>query len=204
MTKIPLESERIIALRRFMESRGLKPHPWAQASGIRSSTLYNFLAGKSATLSSETLERLAQAAGSSVDEILGRAPPPNSDPARVPLRWTVGILGRLFLNETQETVSRPVGLSDSIALVAARVDADGLHPLRAGWLVYFEAASREPSSLVGKLSVVFLPGRETPLIREIRKGSQAGLFTLLPWSGAPLEDVNVEYAHLVVSMTQPG
>lgn len=186
-----------------MEERGLKPHPWAQAAGLRSSTLYNFLAGKSATLSSETLERLAQAASASVDEILGRERSVSADRA-VPLRWTVGILGRLFKMEKEEMVSRPAGDAGSTDLEAARIDGDGLHPLRAGWIVYFESAGRDPSALVGKLAVVYLDGKPAPLVREIRKGSQAGLYTLLSWSAAPLEDVVVDTAHLVVSITQPG
>ena len=49
----------------FMDARGLKPHPWATKAGIRSSTLYNFLAGKSASLSSDTL--IAWGSGPLVD-----------------------------------------------------------------------------------------------------------------------------------------
>lgn len=202
--KKELGGEKIAALRSFMERRGLKPHPWAQSAGIRSSTLYNFLAGKSATLSSETLERLAQAAGASVDEILGREGPRPTGGAGVPLRYTVGILGRLFVADVEEVVARPAGVPSDVDLVAARIDGDGLSPLRAGWIVYFEAVARDPSTLSGKLAVVRLPGKPAPLVREIRRGSQAGLFTLLAWTGSPIEDVEVEAAHLVVSIAQPA
>lgn len=186
-----------------MEGRGLKPHPWAQAAGLRSSTLYNFLAGKSATLSSESLERLAQAAGASVDEILGRERSVSADRA-VPLRWTVGILGRLYKMEKEEIVDRPAGVDGEVALEAARIEGDGLHPLRAGWVVYYEREPRDPSALVGKLAVVLVDGKPAPMVREIRKGSQAGLYNLLSWSAAPMEDVSVDSAHLVVSIAQPG
>lgn len=203
MVKKPLDSEKITALKKFMESRGLKPHPWASSAGIRSSTLYNFLAGKSATLSSETLEKLAVAAGASVDEILGRAST-HADSASVPLKWIVGIHGRLFEMEVEGMVAPPAGATKGKPLVAARVDGDGLHPVRAGWLVYFEEQATPPEKLIGKLAVVRVAGKAQQMIREIRRGSTAGLYTLMSWSAAPIDDVEIEEAHLVVSFTQPG
>lgn len=202
MVKKPSEGEKITALKKFMESRGLKPHPWALSAGIRSSTLYNFLAGKSATLSSETLEKLAVAASASVDEILGRVST-HADSASVPLKWIVGIHGRLFEMEVEGKVALPPGASKNKPLIAARVDGDGLHPVRAGWIVFFEEQATQPDKLIGKLAVVTVAGKPQQMIREIRKGSTAGLYTLLSWSAAPIEDVEVVEAHLVVSFTQP-
>lgn len=203
MVKKSSEGDKIAALKKFMESRSLKPHPWALSAGIRSSTLYNFLAGKSATLSSETLEKLAQAAGASVDEILGRVTA-HADNASVPLKWIVGIHGRLFEMDVEEKVAAPAGATKDKPLVAARVDGDGLHPVRAGWLVYFEEQATPPEKLVGKLAVVRIAGKPQQMIREVRKGTTAGLYTLLSWSAAPIDDVEIESAHLVVSFTQPG
>lgn len=211
------DGDRVASLRRFMEARNLKPHPWATAAGIRSSTIYNFLAGSTHSLSTTVLEKLALAAGCSVDEILSGAaqsqPPEVRQPstiaapssrASVEVLWTVGIGGRLHKMEETVTVSRPVGVDPYLSLAAAVIEGDGLHPLRSGWLVYYNRIAVSPEELIGKLAVVIVPGKPQPMIREIARGSQRGLYTLRSWTGAPLEDVEVESAHLVVSICQPG
>ena len=195
MTKVEL-------LQSFMVSHNLKPHPWAQKAGIRSSTIYNFLAGKSATLSSDTLEKLAQAAGATVDEILGRRASKISS-GDVPLRYEIGINGRLFQMDSEEFASRPAGFDVGVELVAARVEGDGMHPLKAGWVIYFESAAVGPEKLVGKLAVVTVSGRTEPLIREVRRGSQKGLYALHAWNAGTLEDVEVLSGHRIVSISQP-
>jgi transcriptional regulator with XRE-family HTH domain len=208
------ETPKVLALKRFMASRGIKPHPWAQQAGLRSSTLYNFLSGTSKSLSSDSLERLARAAGVTVDELLGSpAKPPPELPAqataplaveakRVSLRWTVGIYGRLFEMDAV-TIDRPVGIAADEDVVAARVDGDGLHPVPPGWTVFFTRASHDPTALVGKVAVVRVPGHAQMLVREVRRGTQAGLWTLLSWNAAPLENVEITAAHLILAITQP-
>jgi transcriptional regulator with XRE-family HTH domain len=58
-------------LRDFMHSRGLRPSTWAKAAKVSPNALYNFLNQHSSSLSLETVERLARAAGVSVDELFG-------------------------------------------------------------------------------------------------------------------------------------
>lgn len=207
------------ALQSFMDAKGLKPHPWAQAAGLRSSTLYNFLAGRSHSLTSDSLQRLAQAAGATVDEILSgkpaaphkpsrleeappRQPTPTSTGPVVPIKWLVGVYGRLFEMDRAVEVSRPVGVPPGVEAVAARVDGDGLHPIPSDWLVFFEAAAKPPEAVVGKLCVVRMRGSQQPMIREVRKGATPGLYTLLSWSASPMENVEVVEAHPVLSITQ--
>lgn len=199
-TKTP--GDRAAALKRFMESRGLKAHPWATAAGLRSSTLYNFLSGKSQSLSSESLERLAQAAGATVDEILsGETTAKVVAQGTVWMRYTVGVFGRLFAMDSPTQIARPSGVPQDVDVIAARIDGDGLHPIPNGWTVFYEALERDPETLVGKLCVVKTP--TAPLqIREIRRGTQRGLYTLLAWSASPVEDVQVTAAHLVISISQ--
>lgn len=60
------------ALRDFMARHQLKPFPWANAAGIGESSIRNFLSGESGSLSIESYEKLADAANSSVDELIGR------------------------------------------------------------------------------------------------------------------------------------
>lgn len=187
----------------FMETRGLKPHPWATKAGIRSSTLYNYLAGKSASLSSDTLQRLAKAAGSTVDEVLGGKPPEvKKRPTGVPVTALVGVYGRLFAMNETEQIERPVGVPEGVAVLAARIDGDGLHPIPSGWYVFYEEQPRSPNELVGKLAVAEVKGQPQRLVRQLQKGSTAGLFTLVAWSSGPLADVEVTAAHAVLSIAQ--
>lgn len=195
------DTAKVTALRRFMEARGLKPHPWAQAAGLRSSTIYNFLSGKSLSLSSDTLERLAKAAGATVDEILSGEKTNNMSEAPVLVPYTVGVYGRLFSMDRPMQVQRPAGVPAEVKVVAARIDGDGLHPVPDGWMVYFEAQPRDPESLVGKLCVVQVAGGQR-LIREIRRGQNPGLYTLLSWTASPMEQAQVQAAHLIISIAQ--
>lgn len=58
-------------LDRFITQRGLKIKPWAKKAGLSDATVRSFLKGRTTSLSYSTLERLAQAAGVTVDEIIG-------------------------------------------------------------------------------------------------------------------------------------
>ena len=77
MAKRDAESRRK-ALRTFMESRKLKPGPWAKAAGMKPTTLYGFLRGDSEDMGAAMYEALATEQGVSVDELLG-----NTDDARM-------------------------------------------------------------------------------------------------------------------------
>jgi transcriptional regulator with XRE-family HTH domain len=195
------DTVKVVAFKRFMDERGLKPHPWAQAAGLRSSTIYNFLSGKSLSLSSDSLERLAKAAGASVDEILSGEKTNNMSEAPVLVPYTVGVYGRLFSMDRPLHVQRPAGVPAEVEVVAARIDGDGLHPIPDGWIVYFEAKPRDPEALIGKLCVVQVAGGQR-LIREIRRGQNPGLYTLLSWTASPMEQAQVQAAHLIISIAQ--
>ncbi len=192
------------SFRLFMERRGLKPHPWAQQAGIRSSTLYNFLSGVSDNLTANTLQKLAHAAGTTVDELLGLAPRPDKvQPAPlVRVTGVIGIYGRMFDVDIESEVERPIGLAPDLAVLAARIDKDGLHPVPGGWLLYYEAAPRDPEQLLNKLAVVSTVHGQQRLVREIRRGSRMGLYTLYAWNAAAVDDVEIETAHAVVSISQ--
>lgn len=104
--------------------------------------------------------------------------------------------------DTETMVERPVGVPAGVKVTAARVDGDGLHPVPSDWHVYFEEEARSPDALIGKLCVVRVRGAQQPMIREIRRGETAGLYTLLSWGAAPLEGVEVVEAHLILSISQ--
>ena len=189
------------ALISFLERKQLKPHHAAKLAGITSSTLYNFIAGNSQTLSTRTLDKLAKATGSTVDEILGGAA--SVSPNAIPVLYIIGVYGKMFPSELGSTEQPPVGVSLEERLVAATISGDGLRPLPSGMVIFFSAEPSNPLKLIGKLCVVRTPASEQPLIREIHKGSQPGLYTLISWSASPLTDVEISAAHMIQSMKQP-
>lgn len=194
------------AFKKFMVRRGLKPHPWATLAGVRSSALYNFINGDSHSLSGSTLLKLAKAANASIEEMVGESVAKSIEQgtgAAVKVPYTVGIYGRLFDSDSPESVARPIGASADLALLGARVDKDGLHPIPGGWLVFFEQKSRTPKELIGKLVVAQAAHSNQMAVRELRRGSTSGLYTLLAWNAAAQEDVEVDAAHLVVAIAQP-
>ncbi len=66
------KSEEIRAsIRRFMEVRRLQVAPWARRAKLSEGTLRNFLAGTSHTITAESLTKLADAEGVSVQELIG-------------------------------------------------------------------------------------------------------------------------------------
>lgn len=197
-------TDKISAFKRFMESRGLKAHPWSKKAGVRSSTIYNFLAGTTEHLSSETLLKLAKAADVTIDEILGA---PSPVPAAiggssVEVVGRVGASAKLYSEQGMGKVTVPWKV-ESETLYAATVDGDAMHPVRSGWVVLFERAETPAAKCVGKLAVVTVAGRGQPLIREVMAGSQRDLYTLIGWACAPVEDVEIERVQLVVSIMQP-
>lgn len=68
---MPSENDRK-ALRKFMRDRELKPYPWAQRAGVREGTLRAFLTGQTQSMKMDTLEKLARAESTTVEEMLGR------------------------------------------------------------------------------------------------------------------------------------
>jgi hypothetical protein len=67
-------AQRRKAIQRFMAERDLKPAEWARNAGLpNANAIYNLRTGASRSLSQETLERLARAAGASVAELIGEA-----------------------------------------------------------------------------------------------------------------------------------
>lgn len=59
------------ALKNFMRTQRLKQTPWAARAGISPGTLRKFLGGDGRSMTIRTLEKLADAAGVTVTEMLG-------------------------------------------------------------------------------------------------------------------------------------
>lgn len=194
-------NDRIRALKGFMEAHHLKPHPWCKLAGVRSSTLYNFLAGTTQHLSSQTLVKLAAAAGVTTDELLGVAQNVTPTGTTVTLSGRIGAGARVYPEADLGKVTVPWAFDTQ--LDAAVIDGDSMHPMRPGWIVVYESRSTPPKKAMGKLAVVQVAGRPQKVVREVMPGTERDLYTLIGWACAPMQDVEVESVQLVVSIMQP-
>ena len=59
------------AFKQFMEIHKLKMFPWAKKAGISEATIRNYLTGRNQSLTSVTLEKLANAARAPLSDLLG-------------------------------------------------------------------------------------------------------------------------------------
>jgi phage repressor protein C with HTH and peptisase S24 domain len=65
------EDSRRQAIKVFMASKGLKVKPWATSAGIAEGGLRDYMAGRTASMTVEALDRLAIAANATVAELIG-------------------------------------------------------------------------------------------------------------------------------------
>jgi DNA-binding Xre family transcriptional regulator len=59
------------AFRAFMVARHLRPTEWARAAGIPAGEILGFLTGKSRSITPQSLEKLARAAGCAPEDLFG-------------------------------------------------------------------------------------------------------------------------------------
>lgn len=187
------------ALAAFLDRHKLKPHKLAKQAGFTPSTLYNFLAGTSSTLSTQTLEKIAQAVGTTVDEVLGGSTTTKKE--NVPVLFVVGVHGKMYPT-TASPAPRPIGISEDEKIACAVASGDALHPLPSGLMVFFNQDPSPPKSVIGKLCVVRSSCSEEPMIRQVEHGSQPGLYNLIALSSGVIRDVDIIAAHLVRAITQ--
>jgi hypothetical protein len=78
-----------------------------------------------------------------------------------------------------------------------------MHPLKEGWLVFWSKdQDGVPEDCLGQLCVVQEAGGAMWL-KDLRKGSKKGLYTLESWNGPTREDVHLEWASRVRDI-RPG
>lgn len=190
------------AFRAWLDANDLSPHSAAKAAGVSPGTIYNYLSGVSASLSTGVLQKLAAVTGNPVDAILTGSPP--IMPIRVTYR--VGATGKMFNvdDDEQLTVARPPGVGAGEDIMAAIIEGDGLLPIPSGWCVFFRTAAERPDDLVNQMAVVrFNGGGDKPFVRTIRRGGTDGLFTLQAFGGGLVEDVEIVAAHRIISFSKP-
>lgn len=187
-------------LRELMDRKGLNPHSLSQKANIRASTIYNFMSGTSKSLSLTVIEKIAEAVGVPASEILGETPAGAGNFIQV--TYEVGVHGKLYESDEPIQLERPSWLPEDEQVLAAVASGDAMRPMPGDWTVLFRQEPQDPEELLGRLCVVRVAGIAQPMIREIRRGTQRGLYHLAFWSAAPIDDAEIQAAHLIVSLAQ--
>lgn len=187
------------ALLRFMEARGLKAGPLAARAGFSPSTIYNLTAGRAKAPSAALLQKIADAEGVKVADIMAYA----TEAETIAVRYIVVSGGRLIVANSTISVTRPLTIDSALEVDAAQITGDGLHPIPHGWIAIFASMPAKPSALVGQICVIRLKGHSDALIGTIREGKDADSFDVQPWHGPVQQGVQIVAAHKVVAFQPP-
>lgn len=195
-------ADRLKALR---EERRLSPTQVAERLGIPLPTLYAHENG-SREPDKENLFKYAAFYHTSVDELVTN----RRGVTNVTFAPIVGYInhgGVISLHPQNqeialERVPAPQGVSAECS--AARILDDSVYPFRNGWLVFWstEGQRQTPDEFLGELCVVQLTDGRL-MLRELHRGSVAGLYRLNIHNAPPTGDVAVEWAAPVLGMTMP-
>ncbi len=94
-------------------------------------------------------------------------------------------------------VEIPPGLPPDGVLVIVR--GDSMYPRYfEGEFLYYVRDGRDPQDFIGRECVVRLADGRV-LVKVLRRGSQAGLFSLESWNAPPIEDKAIEWAAPVMA-----
>jgi phage repressor protein C with HTH and peptisase S24 domain len=182
-------------LRRIMERKGMKPTTLSQmASANKSKTLVSDIM-KGGDVKVGTLVRLASILDVDVHELLLMP--------RVPIVGRIGAGGSVAWMDIGEeidpdwTVLRPPGITGK--LVALMVDGSSMLPkYKDGDIIYIQRNHDGVlEHYIGEDCAVRLVSGET-YIKQLVRGSQEGRFTLRSLNAPDMENVEVEWATLVI------
>lgn len=147
----PMIERRRAALLAFMEAHGLTTNGWSKKAGVAESTLRYYLSGRTRTLRQATLDQLAEAAGTTSEEIFAAFQTPDpiatydgeNEPHDATIRAHGSALHRedvlpnselyLLVGRLQEAVtSLRAQVSDLSLRISQLEDASSAHPRSAG------------------------------------------------------------------------
>ncbi len=187
------------AIRAFMAQRNLNVHSWSKQAKLADSTLRNFLDGLSETLTDKSLQKLANAVGRPVSEIIGIESPPTELPL-----WGYAGAGEIvhpFEGDDPpplELVEAPPGLKNGAAVI---VRGDSMLPrMQDGDVLFFELRESPPERFLNEECVLRLatagnaPG--PILVKRLTRGTRRNRFHLVSVNPAVpvMEDQPVAWA----------
>lgn len=193
------------AFRAWMDANGLKPADVARRSGIKPTTIYSYLAGKSQSLMGTREQIIADAFSTTVESIFT---------SRSEMRRDVGVWGKIGaraevypLTDYTETpmyeVALPPWVDPDQEYVAFEIEGLSMPPASPGFVVFFRKAEVDPDLLLNSACLVDLTdGRR--LFKTLRRGYAPGRYNLESWDGSALiEDVSIVRALPFAGLT-PG
>jgi hypothetical protein len=136
---------------------------------------------------------------------VGTAPLAQDDTPKAPIIGYVGLGGVLHRYAVApgdlDLVKRPRKMSE--AAVAAELRTDVVGPYFRRWLIVYENVQAAPSpELVGELCVVGLHDGRT-VVKQVHRGSSAGLFNLVAQHLPTMADAKIEWATRIDYLLQP-
>lgn len=163
----------------------------ARRANVSYDNVNKYLAGKVDKPRGQTLSALAHALG--VDELWLEKGIDQDNPIRmVHLKGYIGAGGHIEALETgPEEIEAPADSHPDT--VAAQIRGDSQLPvLQDGWIIYWSVA-KPALEMLNQLAVVQLSDGRI-MVKTLRNGSRAGLFTLTSFNAADIVDVPVDWA----------
>lgn len=181
-----------LALRRFMETHRLKPHPWAVKAGVSSGSLYAFLKGESEYLSLPVAQKLAAVVGASVAALLGdeAGPPPLTAPVTHHLRGDELVP---LARSPRRRAPMPRD-ANSGTLRVAEVQQSTQRLLPAGSMIYWHETAAPMENAARRICALEVVGRGL-LLGDPRPGFGEGRSLIVCCSGELIDDAEITAAY---------
>lgn len=184
------------ALAEFMAKNNINRTRWAREADVSEGGFRDFMNGRTDSISIASYEALAAAAKVSVSALLGE---------QVPVVGRVGAGQEMYpfddhaLGDGLEHVDAPPGLSPDV-VVAVEVTGTSMHPIAEGWLLFYRRdVYGVPEECINKLCVCQIQDGPT-YVKEVRRGTTDGTFTLTSWNAPPIENVELAWAAKVLDI----
>lgn len=200
-------SERIRSLRK---SLGLSQARFAAELGVDQSNVSRWENG--ACPDDRQLQRMANLAGTSLAAFRYGTGKPESP---VEQRG-VTVIGKILRGQEVQLETdgelRQVDFPVASALaakakmpVALEICEDAMHPIRPGWLVFYDRSrTKVRPDCMNQLCVLELRDSGSILIRELRRGYRSDTYNLIGWSTKMIEDVRLAWAAPILAIQPPA
>lgn len=176
-----------------MQGNGLTVAEVARRSGVKATTIYSYLDGKSQSMKGTTQDDIALAFDVPVERLFT---------FEQGGRREVGVWGKVgagadiyplsdYTDEPMYEVDLPPSVDPQFEYVAFEVDGLSMPPAEPGWIVVFRKVEMLTEDLIN-FPCLIDTGDGRRLFKRLRRGYAPGRYNLESWDGSPLmEDVEV-------------
>ena len=184
----------------LIEDNGYNYKSLALAAGLGETSVRDIVVGRSKNPRTDTIEKIASVLGVRASDIMG-----DTEPAMTKVVGYVGA-GVVYAYDDypqgggMEDVPCPSGLEHK-NIISVRVKGESMRPaLRDGWLLFYEK-KREgvPNDCINQMCIVCIEDNGM-MVRDVQKGSKAGLYHLIAYNGESQFDVKLVWASKVLDI----